>query len=42
MATLAAMRKYSKPVAPKNLGVICGEHLKERFLAAGGINAAKA
>jgi DNA topoisomerase VI subunit B len=33
---LAAMRKYSKPVAPKHLGVIGVEHLKERFLAAGG------
>ena len=33
---LAAMRKYSKPVAPKHLGVIGGEHLKQRFLAAGG------
>jgi DNA topoisomerase VI subunit B len=33
---LAAMRKYSKPVAPKHLGVIGEEHLKQRFLAAGG------
>jgi DNA topoisomerase VI subunit B len=33
---LAAMRKYSKPVAPKRLGVIGIEHLKHRFLAAGG------
>jgi hypothetical protein len=33
---LAAMRKYSKPVAPKHLGIIGREHLKERFLAAGG------
>ena len=33
---LAAMRKYSKPVAPKHLGVIGIEHLKQRFLAAGG------
>jgi DNA topoisomerase VI subunit B len=33
---LAAMRKYSKPVAPKHLGVIGVEHLKQRFLAAGG------
>ena len=33
---LAAMRKYSKPVAPKHLGVIGAEHLKQRFLAAGG------
>jgi hypothetical protein len=30
------MRKYSKPVAPKRLGVIGIEHLKQRFLAAGG------
>jgi DNA topoisomerase VI subunit B len=33
---LAAMRKYSKPVAPKHLGVIGVEHHKQRFLAAGG------
>jgi DNA topoisomerase VI subunit B len=33
---LAAMRKYSKPVAPKRLGFIGEEHLKQRFLAAGG------
>ena len=33
---LAAMRKYSKPVAPKHLGVIGVEHVRERFLAAGG------
>jgi DNA topoisomerase VI subunit B len=33
---LAAMRKYSKPVKPKHLGVIGAEHLKQRFLAAGG------
>jgi DNA topoisomerase VI subunit B len=33
---LATMRKYSKPVAPKHLGIIGVEHLKERFLAAGG------
>jgi DNA topoisomerase VI subunit B len=33
---LAAMRQYSKPVTPKHLGVIGVEHLKERFLAAGG------
>ena len=33
---LAAMRRYSKPVAPKHLGVIGGKHLKQRFLAAGG------
>ena len=33
---LAAMRRYSKPVAPKHLGVIGAEHFKQRFLAAGG------
>jgi DNA topoisomerase VI subunit B len=33
---LAAMQKYSKPVAPKLLGIIGEEHLKGRFLAAGG------
>jgi len=33
---LAAMRKYSKPVAPKHLGVIGIEHFKQHFLAAGG------
>jgi DNA topoisomerase VI subunit B len=33
---LAAMRKHSKPVAPKHLGVISSEHFRERFLAAGG------
>jgi DNA topoisomerase VI subunit B len=33
---VAAMRKYSKPVAPHHLGVIGAEHLKQRFLAAGG------
>ena len=33
---LAAMRKRSKPVAPKHLGVIGVEHLKQRFLAVGG------
>jgi DNA topoisomerase VI subunit B len=33
---LAAMRKYSKPVAPKHLGIIGVEHLKQRFLEAGG------
>jgi DNA topoisomerase VI subunit B len=33
---LAAMKRYSKPVAPKHLGVIGIEHLKQRFLAAGG------
>src|SRR5262249_52149090 len=33
---LAAMRKHSKPVKPKHLGVIGAEHFKQRFLAAGG------
>ena len=33
---LASMRKHSKPVAPKHLGVIGEDHLKQRFLAAGG------
>jgi DNA topoisomerase VI subunit B len=33
---LAAMRKHSKPVNPKHLGVIGAEHFKRRFLAAGG------
>src|SRR5262249_26012534 len=33
---LAAMKKHSRPVAPKLLGVIGVEHLKARFLAAGG------
>jgi DNA topoisomerase VI subunit B len=33
---LAAMRRYSKPVAPKHLGGIGAAHLKQRFLAAGG------
>jgi DNA topoisomerase VI subunit B len=33
---LAAMTKYSKPVAPHHLGVIGAEHLKQRFLATGG------
>jgi DNA topoisomerase VI subunit B len=33
---LAAMRRLSKPVAPKHLGVIGAEHFKQRFLAAGG------
>jgi DNA topoisomerase VI subunit B len=33
---LAAMQKHSKPVKPQLLGVIRREHLKERFLAAGG------
>jgi hypothetical protein len=33
---LAAMKKHSKPVAPKHLGIIGADHLKGRFLAAGG------
>jgi hypothetical protein len=33
---LAAMRKHSKPVSAKHLGIIGVEHLKQRFLAAGG------
>jgi DNA topoisomerase VI subunit B len=33
---LAAMRKYTKPVAPKHLGIFGQHHLKERFLAEGG------
>ena len=33
---LAAMKRHSKPVAPKHLGIIGAEHLKQRFLAAGG------
>ena len=33
---LAAMRRMSKPVAPKYLGIIGADHLKQRFLAAGG------
>jgi hypothetical protein len=33
---LAAMRKHSKPVKPKHLGIIGAEHFKQRFLAAGG------
>jgi DNA topoisomerase VI subunit B len=33
---LAAMRKHSRPIKPKYLGVIGAEHFKQRFLAAGG------
>ena len=33
---LASMRRHSRPVAPKHLGVIGADHLKQRFLAAGG------
>jgi DNA topoisomerase VI subunit B len=33
---LTAMRRLSKPVGPKHLGVIGTEHFKQRFLATGG------
>jgi DNA topoisomerase VI subunit B len=33
---LASMQKHSKPVAPKHLGIIGADHLKQRFLEAGG------
>jgi hypothetical protein len=33
---LASMRKHTKPVAAKHLGVIGEDHLKQRFQAAGG------
>jgi DNA topoisomerase VI subunit B len=33
---LAAMKRDSAPVKPKHLGIIGKEHLKSRFLAAGG------
>jgi hypothetical protein len=33
---LAAMKRHSEPVKPKHLGVIGKDHLKTRFLAAGG------
>lgn len=33
---LAAMKKHSKPVKPERLGIIGADHLKQRFLAAGG------
>jgi hypothetical protein len=33
---LAAMKRHSKPVNPARLGIIGAEHLKQRFLAAGG------
>jgi hypothetical protein len=33
---LASMRKHSKPVAPKHLGIIGAEHFKQRFRKAGG------
>jgi hypothetical protein len=33
---LAAMKRHSKPVNPKHLGIIGADHLKQLFLAAGG------
>ena len=33
---LASMRKHTKPIAAKHLGIIGADHLKRRFLAAGG------
>ncbi len=33
---LASMRKHTRPVASKHLGIIGEDHLKARFLAAGG------
>jgi hypothetical protein len=33
---LAAMKRHSKPVAPKHLGIIGADHLKMRLLEAGG------
>jgi DNA topoisomerase VI subunit B len=33
---LTAMRRHSKPVKPARLGIIGADHLKQRFLAAGG------
>jgi hypothetical protein len=33
---LASMRKHTRPVAAKYLGIIGEDHLKQRFLAAGG------
>jgi DNA topoisomerase VI subunit B len=33
---LAAMKAHSKPVNPKDLGIIGAEHFKQRFLEAGG------
>jgi hypothetical protein len=33
---LASMCKHTRPVAAKHLGIIGAEHLKQRFLAAGG------
>jgi hypothetical protein len=33
---LAAMKRHSRPVNPKHLGIIGADHLRQRFLAAGG------
>jgi hypothetical protein len=33
---LAAMQRYSRPVAPKHLGIIGAEHFRSRFLLSGG------
>ena len=33
---LAAMKRYSKPVKPKHLGIIGADHFRQCFLAAGG------
>ena len=33
---LTAMKRHSKPVKPKHLGIIGAKHLEQRFLAAGG------
>jgi hypothetical protein len=33
---LASMRKHTKPVGAKHLGIIGADHLEQRFLAAGG------
>ena len=33
---LAAMQRYSRPVAPKHLGIIGAEHFRLRFLLSGG------
>jgi DNA topoisomerase VI subunit B len=33
---LGAMKRHTKPVAPKYLGIVGAEHLRQRFLAAGG------
>jgi hypothetical protein len=33
---LASMKRHSKPVAPKHLGIIGSDHFRQRFLAAGG------